>query len=1145
MRSTRGWSLPVIRTLQGWPDGRAGWPRPADLADVELALYLLVDVDPSARAIDLWPLLSGFPYAQAFVPDLSEEKLRRIETARYYLNGLRRRYVWTQRLEQYLAVDQQFRGYDLAAVDSVAVRRQPSTAPDRFGVYERALQGLDLNPGRTLPIAGAGEHRFSTGRETHAVRLPATLVDGSTPTRIPLRAGKAGKGEPIVVSRADLRTAAREMDAAEAANSLVTKPRNWERSLGEVEMSVALPGGPAAFGHDGFRHDAEWELSLDGLLHMVGMVGAGKSTIMHLLTYHCVVKLGLKVTIVVGDVAESLKSTAAFNDLRHDEISAAPVIGRSTRERHLQRLHRRRHSAGDASMLAHTGPAFDYLSSACPVDALRGYEGVEPLRLHEAPCERLRPVPSLAVDQLDLEQDADQPLQKVDNGKVGQAHGCPLWSRCPRHKAARELVVAPVWVATMPGLLHARVPRHQSDESVRYLEAAADRSDLIIVDEADRVQTQLDTAFAPAETLCDSGEDSWIDWLQRHNINQLTTKGRQSLGDAFVARWTSALHVVHNAADAIYMKLNGSEDLRKWVGTNYFSAVILHQRLYSRWAGPEENRTSEQEADARFFEGILDAFRDNPIKAVHDRSDDKGRIAAELVDLTNLFLAFGDDDARLDDCLVELTRGAFQFAQGRDRSPEDRKRDRGRFALAMLVAALSNQLTTLTNMWPSVEAELNLESAANTLTRRPPQDFEPVIAESPMGNILGFQFSEERPGPPAYSGSLRYFHCNGIGRDLLRRLPTLGLSEDIPGPHVLLLSVTSWAGTSTRYHLGPPVGAILRPPQKNVDAVRKTRFSVELQYDQDGNAITVSGSSQHDRPAAMKAMLTSLAVADPGLVGSLSPLELELADLPDHRRRILLLTGSYDEARAAAQYLHAQPRWANKVTLLIADDADQDDAWYALRRGDVANFAATDSEILVAPLLAVERGHNIVLSDGTAAIGAVYFLVRPHDKPDDINLAIHAINDWAVRKTRPGGEFFGLPGRYPTIDAAASGFRREAQQKWFRYLTRKVAWTGLASDEKDAFAWDQLVVMWQVIGRLVRGGVEARVRFCDAAFVPSTAKLDATVDTPRTSLLRRFEQILAPYFDPHDRSTAPADLTVAAALFQPFWEALKKIDERD
>src|SRR5690606_31566465 len=109
-----------------------------------------------------------------------------------------------------------------------------------------------------------------------------------------------GQSKPITVSRSDLRDAAREMDDAERANPLV-KPRCWEQSLGDVELAVA--------GLDGFTFTREWEFTIDGLFHLVGMVGAGKSTIMHLLTYHCAIKLGLKVTLVLGDVAESLRAT--------------------------------------------------------------------------------------------------------------------------------------------------------------------------------------------------------------------------------------------------------------------------------------------------------------------------------------------------------------------------------------------------------------------------------------------------------------------------------------------------------------------------------------------------------------------------------------------------------------------------------------------------------------------------------------------------------------------------------------------------------------------------------------------------------------------------------------------------------------------
>lgn len=1134
MRSTKNWSAAITRELRTMPTDHDVLAA-AGLAEVELALFLLAEVKEDARAIDAWPLLGGYPYGRAFNPRLSAEQERRIQTARYYLAGLRRRHLWLQRLERYMAVDQQYRGYDLDSVESVARRRSPSLAPGRFSVYDQALDGLAVVLGEELPLASAGQQKFSAGRRELSVNIPENLVTDEIPAGMPLRAGKAGKGEPITVTRADLLDAARAMEAAERDNK-VARPRDWVRDLEHVEMSLAAA---LSFTGDGFVHTEDWELTVDNLFHLVGMVGAGKSTIMHLLTYHCVVKLGLKVTVVVGDVAESLKTVATFNGLGSELISAAPIVGRSTRERHIQRLHRRQHSAGKASMLEHTSPAFDFLSSACPIDALRGYEGAEPLRVHEAPCERLIPIGTTTTrDPLAVESNNDTepaPARKASRKPCG----CPLWTRCPRHKAARDLVDAPVWVATMPGLLHARLPRHQTGERVRYLEAAADRSDLIIIDEADRVQTQLDDAFAPAATLCGSGDDSWIDWLQQHTITRATAVGRQHLTNVQIARWTGSLNVVHNAADRIYTMLNNDERLRRWVGTKYFSAMTLHQELYQDWIDPAADDEAKRDAK-KLFDAVLNAFRDAPVHAVRDRSTEKGRLVAELVDLTNLLLSSGDDDAagRLDACLAELTGGASRTAR-------DQARNRKRFAFAMLVAALDNQLTVLTSMWPSVEAALNLEAAANALTHRPPRDFEAVMVESPMGNVLGYQFTEEQPGPPAHSGALRFFHCNGVGRDLLRKLPNLGLSEDVPGPHVMLMSGTSWAGTSTRYHLGVPVSAILRPPPEKIAALRESAAYTAFQYSQD-EAIRISGAGKN-REAAVKEMLKQLATTDPALgQAARSPLELELDDLPPERRRILLLTGSYDEAHMVATYLNERPRWNGKVTHLIADDADRDDAWYSLRRGDVARYPGLASEILVAPLLAVERGHNIVLDDGTAALGSVYFLARPHDRPDNINLAIYAINDWAMRYVAPGGGFGDLPGAHHTIDDAAGAFRNAARSHWYRYLIRRISWSSLTHEEKSAFAWDQLVVMWQVIGRLVRGGVRARVHFCDAAFAPLDARGEyGEADTEHTGLLARIEHILRPYFDPNDTSVSPADRTVAQALFGPFWDALININEKE
>lgn len=1120
MRSTRGWSKDVLSELRGWPKDLG--VSAAQLAEIELGLYLLQGVNKSAPAMDLWPLLSGYPYARASIPGLRPETQRRIDNARFYLSGLRRRHIWETLLTAYIEVPQQLRGFDLVAIDSVPVRRDPSIGTDRFDVYEDALVGVAAPQGKALPIAGAGEHRFSAGRSAYAITMPPDLVDSEAPARMPLRMGKAGGGRPIVVTRSDLLRAAEEMDAAAMGRSLAS-PGRWSRSFGDVEMAVATATD--------FSETPDWELAISDLFHLVGMVGAGKSTIMHLLTYHCVMHLGLKVTLVVGDVAESLRITTTFNELGSELIWAAPIVGRSTRERHIQRLHMRKHSAGAASMLAHSDPAFGYLSSACPLDALRGFEGAEPLRLHEAPCERLFPVPSIASDPFADPEDSMKAPASTRN--ESSPHGCSLWNRCPRHRAARELVDAPVWVATMPSLLHARLPKHQADETIRYLEAAADRSDLIIIDEADRVQTQLDSAFAPAETLIGSGDESWIDVLQQHTIRLVSADGRKKLTNRTVSDWVKALDLVHSASDSIYIMLNGSKELRGWVGTKYFSTMTLHQELYNDWVVDNEGSP----VDRVLFEKVLNQFRDQPVQHGADRATDDGILVAELVDLTNMLLSYESDPIRLDAALAKLTGGASGIA-------EDQDRNRERFKFTLLVAALDNRLTYLTSTWPAVEAELELESAANALTRQPPRDFEPVMAESPMGNVLGYQFTQEVPGPPPHSGSLRFFHCNGVGRDLLRRLPEVGLTDDGPGPHVMLMSGTSWAGTSTRYHLNIPVNAILKPQKKHVKAIRETGFKREPVLDRAGVPIRISGN--HNREAALKEMLDQLAIPDPTFPGSTSTLAEELESLPDRRKKILLLTGSYAEATMVANYLHESSAWKGNVTQLIPDDAERDDVWRSLRRGDVASYAAMTSQILVAPLLAVERGHNIVLDDGTAAIGSVYFLVRPHDRPDDINLAIHAINDWAIRFTgADSSPFFDLVHQQPTLNQAADEFRRHARERWRHYLTRSVARSALTEDERKSFDWDQMVTMWQVIGRLVRGGVKARVKFCDAAFFPNTAAGTGAPDTARISLLSGFEHLLAPYFTSSRTQIPAADKTVAAALFQPFWDALTHLDERE
>ncbi|OLF06262.1 pPIWI_RE_Z domain-containing protein [Actinophytocola xanthii] len=1166
MRDRSGWHAQLLGQLTPvWP-ATLGEFRPGQLMDVELGLYLLGSVMPDRPAKDAWTLFGGYPYSEVFGTNTADAPLR-VMRGRHYLWDMRRRREWERAVEAYLEVPEELRGCTLAGLDSVPVPRQPSRAAHRFEVYETLLTTPPAFARQPLPLAGPGEYEFYVRDRRYSVTFPPELL-----ATIPAPLGHAlpvlppRRGEVVEVTWKQLEDAAAKMDAIEL--NLPGKPNEWVRRLGRVKLLI--------------RDDARGEfaestrLRVDRLMNLVGMVGAGKSTLRDILAFWAATETGRRITIVVGDVAETLTIVDQFTRLG---INAAPVLGHSTRERNLERLHRRMASAGAETMLGHDHPSFDYLSSACPLDALRGLDASNPLRIGEAPCTALYEVRRPQPDADDL-----FPTQHRAGGGSARSqrrarHGCPLWTVCPRHHGARSLVDAQVWVATPASLVHSGVPPTLQAERLRHLELACRMSDLVIVDEADRVQMQLDRAFAPATTLVGRSPNSWLDEVAGHKVAELARRGRVQLSAQEVDDWTSSVDTVSTATDRLYALLVGTPPLAKWITADYFSAMTLHQWLIRSWfpdivnqnaatddttgnttedstddptdaaaagagsgagGGDRESRRSRMD----YVEAVLDQFRDDPLEEQLPR-DDNDRVtptANALVHLTLQLLHAHRDSVirqRLREVLLDLVDQDPRIA-------DDLETHAQRFELTLILAALHHRLDRMTILWPRVEAALNLEATSNVLSRRPPKDYEPVIPESPMGNVLGFQFQlGERTSDGDQSGELRFFRCSGVGRELLLGLPDLPVVDDRPGPHVLFMSATSWAGTSTRYHVHAPVDAVLRPHDDEVAAILNTTLRTHFLYwpgTSPPKPLRLSGSGPDDREKVLEQMLNQLAIPDRSLGDASSMLDVELADIDDpDRRRILLLVGSYAEAKHAARHLDNIPEWSGRVTQLVSDDADLDNSWMVLRRGELTKFPDLGSEILVAPLLAVERGYNIVLAGGKAAIGSVYFLARPHPRPDDIALAIHAINDWAVRQIRDPARVFHATARAAgTPDHAALAFRRTARQEWNRFLTRQMAWSSLTPDEKISFTWDQLVVMWQVIGRLVRGGVPARVVCVDAAFAPRQAGFES-VDTPATSLLASMRAVLEPYFT-HDPATTTLDRSLVHALYEPLYQALADLD---
>ncbi|MFE0192972.1 hypothetical protein [Streptomyces sp. NPDC058989] len=1159
MRSITPPLTDVLRALQAFLGPPVRKPALEALCQVELGLYLHQKLMPGSPAGSAWVLFSGYGFAEAYGALLPPEAERTLRVARYSLWTLRRSRTWRDALESYQLFDPTVRGYDVPDTEAPAVRRELSVAGDRFSVYEQLLRVAPPLAGQRMSVAGQGPHAFPVSRTLAVVDLPPVPHTPLVAHDMDLE--PAGGGEPLVFTRKSLERTAAEMDTTYARVGGDRPPR-WLERLRAFDLSTMENGTFHKAGKD-----EDFTFTVDGIQHLLGIVGAGKSTLRDIIAVH-LAKLGRRTTIVVTDVAEILKLVRLYN--LYTDGAAAPVLGFSGRERHAQRLHRRLAGRGEHRLLAHDDPAFAYLGTSCVLNVRRqgATSATEPLSFGEAPCSRLRPPSDPRRGQ------GDGPA----SGWQKRMTSCPYWSACPRHHGSRALVGALIWVATPAGLIDASPPRPQNGERIRYLELACRRSDLVIIDEADRVQMQLDQTFAPAVVLASDEDKGLIDQLSRHKIRELAASGRTQLSERDVETFAAALNTAQSATDRLYAMLVARYELRKWVRTGYFSAWTLQLGLLDEryelpdGSGPEHANHAPRQALGK----LLDAFRDNPFGDRRRRSEED---FSRLTALLNELLHTGNPEntrRRLTEVMNEVFDLDLKYMATREkkykeeydewrRKEEERQKKRGRsrkpkpppqtpeqwrqelaerFEFTLLLSALEPRLAMINAMWPRVEAALSL--GYNTMYRRP-LDYGPMVPEAPMGNVLGFQFrvpGEDKGG--VHSGELTFFRCSGVGRELLRAMPHLASVDGRPGAHLLLMSGSSWAGASSRYHVCVPVGVIIEPPAQVTERIADESL-MRFEFIDDGDEkLRLSGTHPDDRPEKLRRIAANLGAGEYDAPEG-GPLERELLSLPPGRDQILLLVGSYTEARIVADTLHnLNSRWRDSVLCLVSDDeeiAPEDEAPSAyrarsLRRGDVEHLKDLDADMLVAPLLAVERGHNILNKKDEAAIGTVYFLARRNPHPEDLSLAVHAVNDWIVRAVTDGDFDTWVRGQ-ATVEKGADEVRRLARSQWYQVLARSMAWSHLGNKAREQVTWDMLVLMWQVIGRLVRGGVPARVVFVDAAFAPNRGAVPPRADTPASSLLHSVLDVLDQYCDGGTKTAE--EQFIVRALYEPLRRMLTRL----
>ena len=290
MRSPKPVLQPVVDLLFNVPDINMSGPELQTMCEVEVGLWLQHRLTSKAAAADAWPLFSGYPFARAWGLAVDERMLR---VARHTLWPYQRPTAWEDLLDFYNRCDPRLRGFLISDPRLPAERLSPAFAPQRWDQYDELLRQAPPFTRVELPQASPGQYRLPVGQATVGISIPDRPAVAPRPHDLDL--SPTSRGAPLTISRGELLNTARDMDERQ--------PQDWYERMERIDF----------FTRSGRTFEHGDALSIDRIQHLLGIVGAGKSTIRDIITIHLVRRHRMRVTIVVGDVAEALKLVQLYN----------------------------------------------------------------------------------------------------------------------------------------------------------------------------------------------------------------------------------------------------------------------------------------------------------------------------------------------------------------------------------------------------------------------------------------------------------------------------------------------------------------------------------------------------------------------------------------------------------------------------------------------------------------------------------------------------------------------------------------------------------------------------------------------------------------------------------------------------------------
>ncbi|MGL4361893.1 MAG: hypothetical protein ACRCSG_01180, partial [Cellulosilyticaceae bacterium] len=333
------------------------------------------------------------------------------------------------------------------------------------------------------------------------------------------------------------------------------------------------------------------------------------------------------------------------------------------------------------------------------------------------------------------------------------------------------------------------------------------------------------------------------------------------------------------------------------------------------------------------------------------------------------------------------------------------------------------------------------------------------LCSAPIGNMLAFETKED---------DLVITKQFATGRSLALKFPWLKVDESGKplGPNVLLMSGTSFAPKSYMNHINIPVNYIIEAEKYKRDYISKTQFVYSR------SDIRVSGAEDEDKNENLKKLLNE-------------NIDIIL-NLLQSGNNILMIVNKYEQAEYVVKQLNkflVRHGYSN-VSIALKSDSNNTVSEQYLTRSKVKTF---DNRILVAPAIAIERGHNIVDKFGNSKFDTLIFLVRPMNDPTDHGLHVKKVNGYIMTKYNNDV--------YKASVNTYTEMRKDAFVLYSKLTANKYGLNQLDKELQEDITATLFVMLIQIFGRLCRISDESHIKteplkvyFLDGAFRAKSQK---------------------------------------------------------